>query len=64
MTPFYTVDGRPVLKGDDLRQYMKVWFECVRDRWVEIHDGSDESGFCASKHGRETEIAASICGGG
>ena len=61
MMPFFTVGLRPVLRSDDPRRYFRDWLSCIGNHWVELHAGSEESGTCASRHGRETELGRELC---
>jgi hypothetical protein len=62
MTPFYTVGLVPILREDDPPRYFHEWLYCIGDYVVELHAGSQDTGFCASRHGRSTVIAPLICG--
>ena len=61
MTRFYTVGARPVLQHDDERQYRRVWTGCIDSRWVELHVGSEKTGFCATARGRQSILGRIIC---
>jgi len=53
MVRFYTVDRRPVFHQDvEHVAFQKAWFECRRDRFVPLHAGTDDPGFCGSEAGR------------
>jgi hypothetical protein len=52
MTPFYTVDLHPVFKREDERRYMRVWLKCRFDPWVPLHQGTYDTGLCATRLGR------------
>ncbi|MFT4254924.1 MAG: hypothetical protein QM608_20875 [Caulobacter sp.] len=51
MTRFYTDGDTPVFLYDDRGGFRQTWHQCDRDRWVVIHPGSDETGFCATRFG-------------
>jgi hypothetical protein len=44
-------------KDEDIDAFMPIWKACLDDRWVELHAGSEQTGFCASAHARSTRIA-------
>ena len=53
MTRFYSVDRVPVFHQDvDHLAFQQAWFQCRRDRWVMMHEGSDEPGFCGTELGK------------
>ena len=53
MVRFYSVDRAPVFHQDvDHLQFQEAWFQCQRDRWVELHEGSEEPGFCGTELGK------------
>ncbi|UAL09640.1 hypothetical protein [Caulobacter segnis] len=53
MARFYTVDQRPVFHQDvDHIPFQKAWFQCQRDQYVMLHDGTQEPGFCGTELGR------------
>lgn len=53
MTRFYTVDQRPVFHQDTEHVgFQRAWFECQRDQYVMLHDGTMEPGFCGTELGR------------
>jgi len=51
MTRFYTEGDTPVFAYDDRGAFREQWHQCDRDRWAVIRQGSDETGFCATKFG-------------
>ncbi len=56
--PFFTTpDLKPHMKGDDLWAFMGVWKGCLDDRWVELHVGTEQTGFCASARASRSTIA-------
>jgi hypothetical protein len=53
MTRFYTVDQRPVFHQDvEHVRFQKTWFQCRRDQYVMLHQGTEEPGFCGTELGR------------
>jgi hypothetical protein len=52
MTRFYTVGDGPVFKQDGGEDFEYEWWQCKRDRYVIIREGSDETGFCPTRLGR------------
>ncbi|WP_297514983.1 hypothetical protein [uncultured Caulobacter sp.] len=53
MTRFYTVDQRPVFHQDiDYLDFQRAWFQCRRDQYVMLHEGTMEPGFCGTELGR------------
>jgi hypothetical protein len=65
MTRFYTTGGIPHLKDDDHREYLHAWTECLNDRAVELHAGTEQTGFCATRRGRNSFIGRHLfCLGG
>lgn len=53
MTRFYTVDQQPVFHQDIAHiAFQKAWFECRRDPYVMLHDGTMEPGFCGTELGK------------
>lgn len=53
MARFYTVAQQPVFHQDTEHvAFQKAWFECRRDQYVMLHDGTMEPGFCGSEAGR------------
>ncbi|KSB88689.1 hypothetical protein AS593_19840 [Caulobacter vibrioides] len=52
MTQFYTDGDTPVFPYDDRGGFRETWRLCDRDRWAVIRQGSDETGFCATKFGQ------------
>jgi hypothetical protein len=53
MTRFYTVGDQPVFKQDHRGDFENEWWACKRDRYVIIREGSEETGFCPTRLGRE-----------
>ena len=43
----------PVFKQDHVGDFENEWWQCKRDRYVIIREGSEETGFCPTKLGRE-----------
>lgn len=53
MVRFYSVDRVPVFHRDvDHEAFQYAWFECARDRWVRLREGSEEPGFCGTELGQ------------
>lgn len=53
MTRFYTTDQRPVFHRDaEHVLFQRTWFECTRDQYVMLHEGTMEPGFCSSAAGK------------
>ena len=53
MTRFYTVRQQPVFHQDaEHVLFQRTWFECTRDQYVMLHDGTMEPGFCGSAAGK------------
>lgn len=52
MTRFYAQGDEPVFSQDDRPDFEEEWWACNRDRYVTIREGSDETGFCATKLGQ------------
>ena len=63
MRRFYTVGLRPRLQQDDEAAYRRVWTGCINSRWVELHAGSEKTGFCATTRGRRSVLGRVICAG-
>lgn len=53
MTRFYAQGDEPVFKQDGRPDFEEEWWACKRDRYVIIREGSEETGFCPTKLGRE-----------
>ena len=53
MTRFYAQGDEPVFKQDGRPSFEEEWWACERDRYVIIREGSEETGFCPTKMGRE-----------
>jgi len=53
MTRFYAQGDEPVFKQDGRPGFEDEWWACKRDRYVIIREGSEETGFCPTKLGRE-----------
>ena len=53
MTRFYTVGDAPVFKQDHGEDFEYEWWQCKRDRYVIIREGSEETGFCPTRLGQE-----------
>jgi len=51
MTPFYTLNLHPVFRKEDEHRYMRVWEKCRFDQWVALHEGSYDTGMCATRLG-------------
>lgn len=53
MARFYTVDQQPVFHRDvEHVAFQKAWFECRRDTYVMLHEGTMEPGFCGTELGK------------
>ncbi len=53
MARFYTVDQRPVFHRDvEHVAFQKAWFECRRDPYVMLHEGTMDPGFCGTELGK------------
>ena len=53
MSRFYTVDQRPVFHQDVAHiAFQKAWFECRRDQYVMLREGTMEPGFCGTELGK------------
>lgn len=53
MARFYTVDQQPVFHRDiDHLSFQHAWFQCRRDTYVMLHQGTMEPGFCGTELGR------------
>ncbi len=53
MARFYTVDQQPVFHRDvEHLAFQHAWFQCRRDQYVTLHEGTMEPGFCGSEAGR------------
>ena len=61
MVPFYTVNLVPILKYDSDFGFFRFWSRCKRDRWIELHRGSDKSGFCATRRGARSWYGGARC---
>jgi hypothetical protein len=61
MSRFYTVGQTPMLSADDPHLYFKAWMDCLDRRWIQLHAGTEKTGFCASKHGRESPLGEVLC---
>jgi len=58
MERFYTTpDLRPHMQDENLYAFIGVWGQCLDDRWVELHAGSEQTGLCASARGRSSILA-------
>jgi hypothetical protein len=53
MTRFYAQGDEPVFKQDGRPDFEEEWWACKRDRYVVIREGSEETGFCPTKLGRQ-----------
>ena len=53
MTRFYAQGDEPVFKQDGRPGFEEEWWACKRDRYVVIREGSEETGFCPTRLGRE-----------
>ncbi len=62
MRRFYTVGAIPLLQSEE-DQYRRVWTGCINSRWVELHAGSEKTGFCATRRGRRSVLGQVICAG-
>jgi hypothetical protein len=53
MVRFYSVQHTPVFHQDvEHLQFQQAWFQCQRDRWVQLHAGAEEPGFCGTELGK------------
>lgn len=53
MVRFYTVDRQPVFHQDvEHNSFQHAWFQCRRDPYVMLHQGTFEPGFCGSEAGK------------
>lgn len=53
MARFYTVDHQPVFHRDiDHLSFQREWFQCRRDTYVMLQQGTMEPGFCGTELGR------------
>jgi hypothetical protein len=53
MVRFYSAQHTPVFHQDvEHLQFQHAWFQCRRDRWVELHAGAEEPGFCGTEMGK------------
>ena len=51
MVRFYSVDRIPVFHRDvDHLEFQHAWFECARDRWVRLREGSGGAGWHRGGH--------------
>jgi hypothetical protein len=64
MTRFYADGREPVLREDDREAYRHWWMDCLDTRWVRLHAGTEKTGFCASKRGRESALGHDFCNNG
>jgi hypothetical protein len=53
MTRFYAQDDKPVFKQDGRPDFENEWWQCKRDRYVIIREGSEETGFCPTRQGQK-----------
>jgi len=53
MTRFYAQGDEPVFKQDGRPDFEEEWWACKRDRYVVIREGSEETGFCPTRLGRQ-----------
>lgn len=53
MTRFYAQGDAPVFKQDGRPDFEEEWWACKRDRYVVIREGSEETGFCPTRLGRQ-----------
>jgi hypothetical protein len=61
MTPFYTLNGAVMLREDSVPLYFRTWMDCIDSHWVILHEGTQQTGLCASVHGRATVLGREIC---
>jgi hypothetical protein len=61
MKRFYTVGSVPKLRTDDEHQYYRLWIDCADTRWVILHRGRSDEGFCASALGRASWLGRGLC---
>lgn len=53
MTRFYAQGDEPLFKQDGRPDFEEEWWACKRDRYVVIREGSEETGFCPTRLGRQ-----------
>lgn len=53
MTRFYAQGDQPVFKQDGGADFEHEWWQCRRDRYVIIREGSEETGFCPTRLGQK-----------
>lgn len=53
MTRFYAQGDEPVFKQDGGATFENEWWQCKRDRYVTIREGSEETGFCPTRLGQQ-----------
>jgi hypothetical protein len=64
MVRFYSADRVPVFHQDiDHLAFQHAWFQCNRDRWVRLHEGSEETGFCGTELGKRRCYSVRIVDG-
>lgn len=52
MVRFYAVDRKPVLKFEaGVTGFEEAFEPCMKDHWLVVKEGSQETGFCATKEG-------------
>ena len=58
MERFFTTSNlKAHFKDEDIYLFIRAWKDCLDDRWVELHAGHEQTGFCASAHARATRLA-------
>ena len=61
MERFFTTPNLEAhFQDEDIYAFMPVWKACLDDRWVVLHEGVEDTGFCASAHARSSRIAQDI----
>ncbi len=63
MTRFQSVGGRLQTLQDDRRAYIHWWLDCLDTPWVWLHQGTEKTGLCASRRGRESAFGRDFCDG-
>ena len=52
MVRFYAVDRQPLFRFDTDQAHFEIGFEpCMKDHWLVVKEGSQETGFCATREG-------------
>lgn len=53
MTRFYTEGDRFVFSARTREGFHPIWQDCQADRWQQLHNGTEERGFCGTRLGQE-----------